>query len=63
MVDTAMAKASVTENSRNSRPTMPPMNKSGMKAAISDTEIDTTVKPICLAPLSVARSGESPFSR
>ena len=53
-----MAKASVTENSRNSRPTMPPMNSSGMKAAISDTEIDTTVKPICLAPRKAARIGE-----
>src|SRR5665647_2972613 len=58
-----MAKTSVTENSRNRRPTMPPMNSSGMNAAISDTEIDTTVKPICLAPSMVARSGEWPFSR
>ena len=58
-----MAKASVTENSRNSRPTMPPMNSSGMKAAISETEIDTTVKPICLAPFMAARSGEAPASR
>ena len=39
------------------------MNSSGMNAAMSETEIDTTVKPICLAPFSVARSGESPFSR
>ncbi len=58
-----MAKASVTENSRNRRPTMPPMNKSGMKAAISDTLIDTTVKPICRAPLRLARKGEAPRSR
>ena len=57
-----MAKASVTENSRKKRPTMPPMNSSGMKAATSEIEIDTTVKPICLAPLSVARSGEAPAS-
>ena len=59
----AIAKASVTENSRNSRPTIPPMNSRGIKAAMSDTEIDTTVKPICLAPFSVARKGEAPRSR
>ena len=45
-----MAKASVTENSRNSRPTTPPMNSSGMNAAISEMLIETTVKPICRAP-------------
>ena len=53
-----MANARVTENSRNRRPTMPPMNRSGMKAAISDTLIEITVKPICRAPCSVARMGE-----
>ena len=53
MVETAIANASVTENSRNRRPTMPPMNSSGMKAAISDTLIETTVKPIWRAPMSV----------
>ena len=58
-----MAKASVTENSRNMRPTMPPMNSSGMNAAISEMLIDTTVKPICCAPLRLARSGEAPRSR
>ena len=44
--DTAMANTSVTENSRSSRPTTPSMNSSGMNAAISETLIDTTVKPI-----------------
>ena len=39
------------------------MNNSGMNAATRDTEIDTTVKPICFAPCNVARSGEAPFSR
>ena len=53
-----MAKHKVTENSRNSRPTMPPMNRSGVNAATSDTEIDTTVKPICLAPRKLAAIGE-----
>ena len=41
-----MANTSVTENSRNSRPTTPSMNSSGMNAAISEMLIDTTVKPI-----------------
>ena len=59
-VDTAMANTNVRENSRNSRPTMPPMNSSGMNAAISEMLIETTVKPICLAPSMVARSGEEP---
>ena len=53
-VDTTIAKASVSENSRNRRPTMPPMNRSGMKAAISDRLIEMTVKPICRAPSSAA---------
>jgi hypothetical protein len=30
-----------------------------VKAAINDTLIDTTVKPICLAPFNAARSGGS----
>ena len=49
-----MAKVRVSENSRNSRPTMPSMKISGVKAAISDRLIDSTVKPICLAPSSAA---------
>jgi hypothetical protein len=62
-VETATAKASVSENSRNTRPTAPLMNKSGMKAAISEIEIATTVKPICRAPSSAALIGVMPFSR
>ncbi len=30
---------------------------------MSETEIDTTVKPICFAPLRLARNGEAPRSR
>ena len=56
-IEIAIANASVTENSRNNRPTMPPMNSSGMNAAISEMLIETTVKPICRAPASAARSG------
>ena len=62
-VDTTMANTSVTENSRSRRPTMPSMNRSGMKAATSETLIEITVKPICRAPSSAARIGEMPRSR
>jgi len=54
--------ASVTANSRNSRPTTPPMKSSGINTAISDTVSDIMVKPICSAPLSAASMGESPAS-
>ena len=36
---------------------MPVMNKSGMKTATSETLRDTTVNPICFAPLRAASSG------
>ena len=39
--------ASVTANSRNSRPTTSPMNSSGISTAISDTVSEMMVKPIC----------------
>ena len=62
-IEMAMAKASVTENSRNTRPITPVMNNSGMKAATSETLIETTVKPICRAPSIAAITGVMPFSR
>ena len=62
-IEIAIAKVSVTENSRNTRPTTPLMNSSGMKAAISEMLIDTTVKPICRAPSIAACTGVMPFSR
>ncbi len=62
-VETMMANASVTENSRNTRPTTPLMNNSGMKAATSEMLIDSTVKPIWRAPSIAAISGVMPFSR
>ena len=58
-----MAKVRVSENSLNSRPTSPPMNNSGVKAATSEMLIESTVKPIWRAPSMVARSGVMPFSR
>ncbi len=53
---------STTANSRNSRPMMPPMSSSGISTAISETEIDTMVKPISPAPLSAACIGFIPSS-
>ena len=49
-----MVTASVTANSRNSRPTMSPMNSSGISTAISETVSETMVKPICSEPFSAA---------
>ena len=60
--ETRIVTASVTANSRNSRPTMSPMNRSGMSTAISEIVSDTIVNPICSAPLSAAFSGVSPCS-
>ena len=45
---------SVTANSRNSRPTWPPMKSSGMNTATSETLIESTVKPTSRAPSSAA---------
>ena len=60
--ETAIAAVTVIANSRNSRPMMPPMSKSGMNTAISEQLIDSTVKPISRAPLSAASNGASPSS-
>ena len=60
--ETAMVSVTVTANSRNSRPTMPPMSSSGMNTATSDTEIEMMVKPISPAPLKAASIGDMPAS-
>ena len=57
-----MAIDSVTANSRNSRPTMPPISRIGMNTAISDTLIDTTVKPTSRAPCRAASMRLMPAS-
>jgi hypothetical protein len=44
--DTRMAAESVSANSRKRRPTMSPMNRSGISTAISDTVKERIVKPI-----------------
>ena len=54
LVAAAPATASVTANSRNKRPTTPPIMSSGMNAAKSDTVIETIVKPTSFAPRSAA---------
>ncbi|KAG1329087.1 hypothetical protein G6F61_015075 [Rhizopus arrhizus] len=58
-----MAAVMVSANSANRRPTTPPMNSSGMNAAINDRLIETTVKPISSAPFSAASIGPNPASR
>ena len=58
---TAMVR--VTANSRKSRPTMPPMNRMGMKSAVSEMVIESTVKPISRAPRKAAAMRERPASR
>ena len=55
MSDMRMATESVTANSRKSRPTMPPMSRIGMKTAMSEIDIERTVKPISCEP-SIAAS-------
>jgi hypothetical protein len=57
-----MATAIVTANSRNMRPTMPPISSTGMNTAIREKVIETMVKPISLAPLSAASNGRMPPS-
>ena len=54
---------SVTANSRNMRPTCPPMNSSGMNTATSETLMVSTVKPTSRAPSSAAWRRAAPCSR
>ena len=60
--ETAIEAVTVSANSRNSRPMMPLISNSGMNTAISEQEIDSTVKPISREPLSAAVNGGSPCS-
>ena len=60
--DTAIEAVTVRANSRNRRPMMPLISKSGINTAISEHEIDTTVKPISREPLRAAEKGGSPCS-
>ena len=60
--ETPMATLSVTANSRKRRPTMPGNMRMGMKTATSEALIESTVKPISLAPSMVAAKGFIPPS-
>src|SRR5256884_9938658 len=51
-----------TANSRNRRPTMPPIIRMGIKTATSEVLMERTVKPISLAPFMAAAKGFMPFS-
>ena len=62
-MDTRMAVERVTANSRKRRPTIPPINRSGIKTAMSEMLMVKTVKPISSAPFSAAAKGFMPFSR
>ena len=57
------ATASVTENSRNRRPMMPPISSMGMNTAINEMLMESTVKPISAAPFSAACIGVIPSSK
>ena len=51
-----------TANSRNTRPTMPPISSTGMNTAISENVIETMVKPISREPFNAASNGRMPPS-
>ena len=57
-----IATDTVTANSRNTRPTMPPISSTGMNTAISEKVIEMMVKPISRAPFSAASYGRMPCS-
>ena len=55
--------AIVTENSRKSRPMIPPMNSSGRNTAESESVIESTVNATSCAPSSAACIASFPISR
>ena len=57
-----MATDSVTANSRNRRPTMPPMRRIGINTATRERLMEMTVKAISRDPRRAACSGAIPFS-
>ena len=52
----------VTANSRNTRPTMPPIKSTGMNTAIRAKVMEMMVKPISREPFSAASNGAMPPS-
>ena len=61
--DTRMAIESVTVNSWNNRPRMPPISKIGMNTAIKERLIESTVNPTSRAPRKAASMRGIPSSR
>ena len=57
-----MAAMITTANSRNSRPTMPPIKSTGINTAASDKVMETMVKPISADPSKAAVCGSLPIS-
>ena len=62
MAETMTVMATVIANSRNRRPTMPPISSSGMKTAISERLMEMMVNPISPAPFNAASCGFIPSS-
>ena len=60
--ETTMATEIVTANSRNTRPTIPPISSTGMNTAISEKVIEMMVNPISREPFKAASNGRIPFS-
>jgi hypothetical protein len=60
--ETRIATPIVTANSFSSRPTIPPMKRTGMNTATSESVIETIVKPISRAPRRAACRTLSPIS-
>ena len=60
--ETRMAALTVTANSRNKRPSIPPMNRTGMNTAARERVMDTMVKPISRDPMRAASKAFSPSS-
>ncbi len=57
-----MAVLTVTANSRNKRPRIPPMKRTGMNTAARERVMDTMVKPISRDPMRAASNAVSPSS-
>ncbi len=61
--ESATAKARVRPNSRNSRPTLPVRNATGMNTATRATVVAMTAKPISRTPSTAACRRDLPISR
>ena len=62
IIETSSATLIVMANSFSSRPTIPPMNSTGMNTATSEIVIDTIVKETWREPWKAASIGRSPSS-